>query len=365
MYLNAISQEEVNKIWTIKGIYKGSNLYLRNPFGSGGVGFCAKNVKVNGQSGVDTKGSVIEINFPFFKININDSVIIEIEHDPYCKPGILNEDDILNNQKPNFNSKSLLIHGVILDELSKVAVNNVNLITINKINGAIVSYVSPGVSDGTYNIIVNWGDLYEITFIAKDENFNDVKNFPYSIKKILIDLRGIPNDGSFNYKTKIDVEFLLSRKINSEMDTLLAKLPISKLAYNSFYKELRWDEEYSSAITAATSNLIKQIQKQKELNEKIVEVNQEQTQKKYLFVIIAFVELIMIISIIAFFRQKKLKELVNLRKEEIEKQKHLIEEKQKEILDSIRYAKRIQTALLTSEKYIDRSLNKLSKSSKD
>ena len=39
----------------------------------------------------------------------------------------------------------------------------------------------------------------------------------------------------------------------------------------------------------------------------------------------------------------------------------MIEEKQKEILDSIHYAKRIQTALLTSEKYIERNLNKLTK----
>jgi PAS domain S-box-containing protein len=37
----------------------------------------------------------------------------------------------------------------------------------------------------------------------------------------------------------------------------------------------------------------------------------------------------------------------------------IIKEKQKEILDSIHYAKRIQTALLTSEKYIERNLNKL------
>lgn len=44
---------------------------------------------------------------------------------------------------------------------------------------------------------------------------------------------------------------------------------------------------------------------------------------------------------------------------EVTKQKHIIEEKQKEILDSIHYAKRIQTALITSEKYIERNLDKL------
>ena len=48
--------------------------------------------------------------------------------------------------------------------------------------------------------------------------------------------------------------------------------------------------------------------------------------------------------------------------EAITEQKEIIEEKQKEILDSIHYAKRIQTALITSEKYIDKTLNKLNKS---
>lgn len=40
-------------------------------------------------------------------------------------------------------------------------------------------------------------------------------------------------------------------------------------------------------------------------------------------------------------------------------QKILIEEKQKEIIDSIRYAKRIQRSLLPTEKYIERNLNRL------
>ncbi|MBC7863067.1 MAG: hypothetical protein IAF38_08830 [Bacteroidia bacterium] len=38
----------------------------------------------------------------------------------------------------------------------------------------------------------------------------------------------------------------------------------------------------------------------------------------------------------------------------IEEQKKIVDEKQKEVLDSIHYAKRIQTALITSEKYIAR-----------
>ena len=43
------------------------------------------------------------------------------------------------------------------------------------------------------------------------------------------------------------------------------------------------------------------------------------------------------------------------------KQKNLVDEKQKEILASIRYAKRIQESLLPSERYIDRNLKELNK----
>jgi hypothetical protein len=50
---------------------------------------------------------------------------------------------------------------------------------------------------------------------------------------------------------------------------------------------------------------------------------------------------------------------VKERTQEIQQQKHLIEEKNKEVMDSIRYAKRIQTALITSDKYISKVILRL------
>jgi len=38
-----------------------------------------------------------------------------------------------------------------------------------------------------------------------------------------------------------------------------------------------------------------------------------------------------------------------------------LHEKNKEVMDSIYYARRIQTALITNEKYIENSLNRLMK----
>jgi hypothetical protein len=51
--------------------------------------------------------------------------------------------------------------------------------------------------------------------------------------------------------------------------------------------------------------------------------------------------------------------LVAKQKQEAEYQKYLVEEKQKEIIDSIKYAKRIQQSLLPTDKYIGKSLNRL------
>jgi len=59
--------------------------------------------------------------------------------------------------------------------------------------------------------------------------------------------------------------------------------------------------------------------------------------------------------LLAFFIFRGLKQQRNANRI-ISEQKHLVEEKQKEILDSIHYAKRIQQSLLPTEKYIKRNL---------
>jgi tetratricopeptide (TPR) repeat protein len=65
--------------------------------------------------------------------------------------------------------------------------------------------------------------------------------------------------------------------------------------------------------------------------------------------------LVLVFGIFMFNRVQ----LAQRQKKIIESQKHLVEEKQTEIMDSIHYARRIQKALFTSEKYIDRTLGRL------
>lgn len=82
-------------------------------------------------------------------------------------------------------------------------------------------------------------------------------------------------------------------------------------------------------------------------------------QRIVLLAISGFGLLVLAFAIFAYrsFLQKKKANIA------IKQQKDLIEEKQKEILDSIRYARRIQSALLTNEYSITRQLNRLNKRS--
>jgi tetratricopeptide (TPR) repeat protein len=67
---------------------------------------------------------------------------------------------------------------------------------------------------------------------------------------------------------------------------------------------------------------------------------------------------LMLIALAFILRSLK---ITRQQKNIIQQQKHFVEEKQREILDSIHYAKRIQVALITSEKYIAKNLSRLMK----
>jgi uncharacterized membrane-anchored protein YhcB (DUF1043 family) len=100
-------------------------------------------------------------------------------------------------------------------------------------------------------------------------------------------------------------------------------------------------------------------QKEIEILKKDNDLQQLQNSKNRTVIICltsGFVVLALMLFLI--FRQYKEKKKVN---QQLAHKNDIIEEKQKEILDSIKYARRIQSALITSEKYIDKNLTKLHK----
>lgn len=80
----------------LEGIYQGKNLYIQNPFGSSGVGFCVQEVRVNGNVTTDEiASSAFEIDLRNFQFKLGDKVEIKIIHKDDCKPKVLNP-EVLN-----------------------------------------------------------------------------------------------------------------------------------------------------------------------------------------------------------------------------------------------------------------------------
>lgn len=88
----------------------------------------------------------------------------------------------------------------------------------------------------------------------------------------------------------------------------------------------------------------------------VLKLKQEKTQRYFLYAGLLLVFAFAAFMFNRFKITKKQKRMIELQKQEVEKQKQLADEKQKEILDSIHYAKRIQQALLPNNTYIKRYL---------
>ena len=114
------------------------------------------------------------------------------------------------------------------------------------------------------------------------------------------------------------------------------------------------------------SNEIAQIQKRFEVEKKDADIDflnkaqdaQASELEKQKLVRNGFIGGFLALTILAFVIFRSLQTNKKAKKE-IQKQKELVDHKQKEVMDSIRYAKRIQIAHLPTQKYIEAKLKKL------
>lgn len=119
-------------------------------------------------------------------------------------------------------------------------------------------------------------------------------------------------------------------------------------------KDTLFSEEKNKEITRKEMNY--------EFEKKEAATKAEQNKKDAVTQIIIYsvsagFALVLLLAVFIFrgYRQKQKANVI------IAEQKKIVEEKQKDIIDSITYAKRIQRALLPTEKYIDRTIIRLKK----
>ena len=172
-------------------------------------------------------------------------------------------------------------------------------------------------------------------------------------------------------KTKIDEQL---RSILTQEQKL--KLQEQKLEITIKQNKAKEDELASLFKFIAVQNKIvdgqkKRVNKQKSILEDqqkaidlqkkrlLTQLGQINSQKTILY-LAAFLVLIIAIALFIAYKGNKNKQrantLLSQQKLEIEHQRELVEEKQKEILDSINYAKRIQYSLLASDKLLSENL---------
>ncbi len=85
-------------------------------------------------------------------------------------------------------------------------------------------------------------------------------------------------------------------------------------------------------------------------------------QQQYIIYLFIFIGIVLVVVVFIVYKnnlqRKRFNKIILSQKTEVENQKNIVEEKQKEIIQSIHYAKRIQDSLLPNKTYIERNLNK-------
>lgn len=121
------------------------------------------------------------------------------------------------------------------------------------------------------------------------------------------------------------------------------------------------DSLYSKNLKEKLSeiNTVHEVEKKESQIQSLSDAQKKQQTINYLLIGVACISFVAIIILITSYRRKKKdNEIIELQKNEVIIKNNLIEEKQKEILDSINYAKRIQYALLASDKLLNENLPK-------
>lgn len=100
--------EAKSNILSIEGQYQNKNVYVSNSINSNGIGFCAYEVRVNGQITTDQiNSSAFEIDLTLMKLNQGETVTIQIYHKDGCVPKVLNANVL--KPMPTFTTKTIAL----------------------------------------------------------------------------------------------------------------------------------------------------------------------------------------------------------------------------------------------------------------
>lgn len=151
-------------------------------------------------------------------------------------------------------------------------------------------------------------------------------------------------------------------KIDSALGNYKSSL-IHYMAFTQLQSKINIEEVKKSTIKDDLQNRFarekekEKIEQQKREAETAAEIKRQKYIRNSLFIGFIFLCLLAIVILRSYLLKKKQSKELLLKNNTILEQKHVIEEKQNEIIDSITYAKRLQQAILPPQQFISQSIS--------
>lgn len=229
---------------------------------------------------------------------------------------------------------------------------------------SMISFVESG---GNIRYIMNKSKLDESNLVVKPQLYDHAIVKEGEWKSIFDKFNAIASGAATTKVTKDDIKQILTSYKNLEEEKK-AKETMLKAMEDTLKMKLQVLDEKQKEYDEVSSKIQEQVARQKildkELETKKAEISKAEGtigKQNNIIAIIAILSAIGIILLLFTIRsnnqRRKANKLLSEQKNEIEKQKNLVDEKQKEILDSINYAKRIQTALMANDNLLKANLS--------
>ncbi|WP_317896958.1 YfiR/HmsC family protein [Aurantibacillus circumpalustris] len=230
---------------------------------------------------------------------------------------------------------------------------------------SMISFAETG---GRIKYIINKPKLVESNLIVKDQLYESAIVKEGEWKSIFDKLDAIASSGDGEVRVdKDDIKKILTsyktleeeKKAKETMilqmeDTLKVKLEILKSKQHEYDQVSTRIQEQKNLMESQDIEIRK---KKTEIDEATGTIGKQKNVISIIAVLSAVGILLLFFSIRSNNQRRKANKLLSEQKNEIEKQKHLVDEKQKEIVDSINYAKRIQTALMANSSLMSANLD--------